>query len=173
MKTLRWFCAFALAAALALPSARAQEPPKPGPEHEYLKKMEGNWDLTMKFGDMEDKGTVTYKMELGGLFLVGNLESSMFGGKFYGKSLDTYDAAAKKYVSWFFNNMGARPVVMEGTFDADKKVLTLAGEGPGMDGKPMKYKSTSEMPDNDTIKFTMWMGDVKDPGFTITYKRKK
>src|SRR5262249_24073449 len=114
-----------------------------------------------------------YKMELGGLFLVSNLESSMFGGKFYGKGLDTYDAATKKYVSWFFNNMGARPIVMEGTFDADKKILTQAGEGPGMDGKPMKYKSTSEMPDDNTIKFTMWMGDGKDPSFTIVYKRKK
>jgi hypothetical protein len=76
-------------------------------------------------------------------------------------------------VSYFFNSMGARPVVMEGTFDNDKKVLTLAGEGPGMDGKPMKYKSTSEMPDDNTIKFTMWMGDTKDAAFTITYKRKK
>jgi hypothetical protein len=173
MKTLRWFCLAALALALAVPSARAQEPPKPGPEHEILKKMEGNWDLTMKFGDMEDKGTVTYKMELGGLWLVSSLESTMLGGKFYGKGLDTYDPATKKYVSYFFNSMGTRPVAMEGTYDNEKKALSLAGEAPGPDGKPMKYKSTSEMPDDNTIKFTMWMGDGKDPAFTIVYKRKK
>jgi hypothetical protein len=45
----------------------AQEMPKPGPEHEILKKKEGTWLTTMKAGDMESKGTVTFKMELSGL----------------------------------------------------------------------------------------------------------
>ena len=47
------------------------------------------------------------------------------------------------------------------------------GDGPGMDGKPTKYKSVSHMPDDDTIHFSMYMGDGKDPAFTIVYKRKK
>ena len=173
MKTMRWLGVVALAAAVAVPSARAQEFPKPGPEHEVLKKLEGTWDVTMKFGGMETKGTVTNKMELGGLWLVANLESELLGTKFYGKGLDSYDTAAKKYVSYWFDSMGPRPVAMEGTYDKDKKSLTMAGEGPGMDGKPTKYKSTSEMPDDNTINFTMWMGDGKDPAFTIVYKRKK
>ena len=33
------------------------------------------------------------------MWLTGNLESEMFGTKFTGKSLDTYDTAKKKYVS--------------------------------------------------------------------------
>ena len=45
-------------------------------------------------------------------------------------------------------------MVMEGTYDKEKKTMTMAGEGPGMDGKPTKYKSVSEMPDDDTINFT-------------------
>ena len=88
MTTARWFCAAALAAVLAAPAARAQEPARPGPEHEVLKKMEGNWDLTMKFGGMESKGTVTYKMDLGGLWLVSALESDLGGQKFSGRGLD-------------------------------------------------------------------------------------
>ena len=32
-------------------------------------------------------------MELGGLWLVGSLQSDLDGQKFHGKSLDTYDAA--------------------------------------------------------------------------------
>lgn len=173
MKTLRWLCAAALAAALIAPAARAQEPPKPGPEHEVLKKMVGDWDLTMKFGGMESKGKVTYKMGLGGLWLVSDLESDLFGSKFYGHGMDTYDAASKKYVSVWIDSMGTRPMTLEGTYDKDKKELTLSGDGPGMDGKPTKYKSVSSMPDNDTINFTMYMGDGKDPAFTIVYKRKK
>ena len=172
MKTLRWFCALAVVALFGV-AAAAQEGPKPGPEHEILKKMEGNWDLVMKFGGMETKGTVTYKMDLGGLWLTGNLESELFGTKFQGKSLDSYDAGKKKYVGVWIDSMSTHPMLMEGTFDKEKKTLTMIGEGPGMDGKLTKYKSVSTMPDDNTIDFSMYVGDGKDPAFTITYKRKK
>src|SRR5262249_239816 len=74
MKAVRgsWAVARAL---LVVPAARAQEPPKPGPEHEILKKLAGTWDVTMKGGGVESKGTVTYKMDLGGLWLVSSMES--------------------------------------------------------------------------------------------------
>jgi hypothetical protein len=173
MTTLRWFCAAALSVALAAPVAFAQEGPKPGPEHEMLKKMAGTWDLTMKFGGGESKGTVVYKMEPGGLWLSSQLESELFGQKFWGKGLDSYDAAKKKYVGVWVDSMSTSPMVMEGTYDAAKKTLTMAGEGPGMDGKPTKYKSVSVMPDDDTINFSMYVGGGADPAFTIVYKRKK
>ena len=54
MTTLRWFCAAALSLALTAPAAVAQDGPKPGPEHDYLKKHAGTWDLTMKFGGMAE-----------------------------------------------------------------------------------------------------------------------
>ena len=98
MKAVRWFCAAALVAVLAAPAARAQDFPKPGPEHELLKKHVGTWDLTMKFGGMETKGTVTYKMELGGLWLASTLQSEFAGMKFEGRGMDSYDAGRKKYV---------------------------------------------------------------------------
>ena len=112
-------------------------------------------------------------MELGGLWLVANLESELFGQKFTGKGLDTYDPAKKKYIGYWFDSMGTSPVSMEGTHDKATKTMTMEGTGPGMDGKPMKYKSVSVMADDDTINFTMFMGDGKDPAFTIVYKRKK
>lgn len=173
MKSLSSFCAVALSAVLVAPAAQAQFPPKPGPDHEVLKKLEGNWDLTMKFGANESKGTVTYKMELGGLWLVGSLESELFGAKFSGKSLDTYDAAKKKYIGVWADSMGTMPMMLEGTFDKATKTMTMSGDGPGMDGKPTKYKSVSVMPDDDTINFSMYIGDVKEPTFTIVYKKKK
>src|SRR5262249_32330939 len=85
--------------------APAQGPPKPGPEHELLKKHVGTWDTTMKADGMEFKGVVTFKMELGGLWLVGSLESDLAGQKFSGRSMDTYDAAKKKYVGLWFDSM--------------------------------------------------------------------
>jgi hypothetical protein len=96
MTTARRLCAAALAAVLAAPAALAQEGAKPGPEHEVLKKLEGNWDLTMKFPGGESKGTATYKMDLGGLWLSSTVESDLGGQKFSGRGFDTYDAGKKK-----------------------------------------------------------------------------
>jgi hypothetical protein len=138
-----------------------------------LKNLEGTWDTTMKAGGMESKGAMTYKMELGGLWLVGSLESDLGGQKFQGKSLDTYDAGKKKYVSVWFDSMGTTPLTMEGSYNKEKKTLTMVGQGPGMDGKVTTWRSVSKMSDNDTIEMSMFVGDGKEPMFTVTYKRKK
>lgn len=165
---------FAAIVALALTSsASAQEPAKPGPEHEALLKRAGTWETTMKAGGMEFKGSITYKSDLGGLWLSGAMESELFGQKFSGRSLETFDAGKKKYVSIWVDSMGTAPVLTEGAFDKAKKALTMEGEGPGMDGKPAKYRSVAEMPDDNTINFTMYIGDGKEPMFTVVYKRKK
>lgn len=168
---MRWIAV--VTAAVLAGAAWTQEMPKPGPEHAILKEREGTWTSTMKFGGMESKGTLTLKMELGGFWLVGVLDSELFGQKFSGRSLDSYDQAKKKYVSVWVDSMTSAPVLMEGTYDKEKKTMTMTGEGPGMGGKPIKYKSVSTMPDADTMEDTMYMGDAKEPAFTVTYKRKK
>jgi hypothetical protein len=166
--------ALIVAAVIAFPvTVTAQEPARPGPEHEQLKKKEGTWETAMKFGDSVSKGTATFKMELGGLWLVGSLDSELLGQKFSGRSMDCYDPLKKKYVSLWFDSMNTSPVIMEGTYDKEKKTLTLAGEGPGQNGPATKYKSVTEWPDADTEVMTMYMGDGKDPSFVVTYKRKK
>ena len=121
----------------------------------------------------ESKGKATYKMEVGGLWLVSTFEGDMGGTKFYGRGLDSYDAAKKKFVSVWVDNMITSPMTMEGTYDKAKKTMTLSGEGPGMDGKPAMFKSETEMPDDNTMNFRMYIGGGKEPAFTIVYKRKK
>jgi hypothetical protein len=152
---------------------RAQEFAKPGPEHQLLQKKEGTWETVLKSGGAEFKGTVTYKMELGGLWLVGSLESDLGGQKFYGKSMDTYDAAKKKYVEVWFDSMGTTPLTMEGTYDKVQKALTMVGKGPGKDGQVTTWRSVSQIQDNDTVLMSMYVGDGKEPMFTVTYRRKK
>jgi hypothetical protein len=155
---------------------RAQEAPKPGPEHDLLKRLEGSWEATVKAGPEESKGTMTYKMEMGGLWLVSSFKSNFGGMKFEGKGLDSYDAAKKKFVGVWVDSMMTAPMITEGTFDKEGKVLTMTGEGPGLDGKPAKLKMVTELKDNDTQVFTMFAPDKdgKDQvAMTITYKRKK
>jgi len=104
--TCRVFLACALAIWLA-PSTRAQELPKPGPEHEHLKQFEGKWDATVKAGPMESKGTMTYKMGLGGLWLFSHFEGDFGGTKFEGRGMDTYDPIKKIHAVSGFQNDGA------------------------------------------------------------------
>ena len=172
MNSMRYLCAITLACLIA-PPANAQETPKPGPEHEILKKQVGTWDATMKMEGMETKAIATYKMDLGGLWLASTFEGEFGGMKFSGRGLDSYDPAKKKYVAVWVDSMSTSPMVMEGTYDKEKKTLTMSGEGAGMDGKPTKYKSVSVMPDDDTINFSMYIADGAQPAFTIAYKRKK
>ena len=117
-----------LAVLTAVPAFAQPEQPKPGPEHEMLKKHAGEWTTVMKAGGGEFKGTYSAKMELGGLWLVGSLESDLGGQKFSGKSLETYDAASKKFVSVWADSMGTKPMHMEGTYDEKTKALTTTGD---------------------------------------------
>ena len=168
---------FALAALFVVaPTALAQAPPQPGPEHKQLKELEGTWDAVMKFGEQESKGTVVYKMELSGLWLTSDFQGAFGDQKFSGKGLDGYDPMKKKYISLWVDSMSTSPVTSEGTFGKDGKVLTMIGEGPGEDGKPSKVRMTTEHKDKNTLHWTMF-GPGPDGKevlmFSITYKRRK
>lgn len=173
MKMFRLMFVAAAVAVLSVSAASAQDGAKPGPEHEMLKKWEGNWDATMKMMGMEIKGTSTYKMELGGLWLASTFEAEFFGSKFTGKGMESYDANKKKFVSVWLDSMSTSPMVLEGAYDKETKKLTMTGEGPGEGGKVQKIKTVTEFKDENTAHFEMYMGDVKEPSFTIVYKRKK
>jgi Protein of unknown function (DUF1579) len=171
-----WFV-LALVALLTPASSRsfAQDPVKPGPEHELLKGMEGTWEATVKFGGQESKGTMVWKMGLGGLWLLSNYEGEFFGQKFEGHGMDSYDSIKKKYVSVWADSMATSPMVTEGTYDAAEKKLTMEGIGPGQDRKPAKMTMVTEFKDRDNMISTM-----SGPGadgkqavmMTIVYKRK-
>jgi len=155
-----------------VPSAWAQEPPKPGKQHDHLKRLVGIWDAETESG----KGTMTYKMDLGGLWLIGDFEGEFGGMKFQGKGLDTYDSATKKYRSVWVDSFSTAPRIMEGNLDKDNKVMTMTGEGPGQEGKTTKYKSITEITDADTVNFDLFMVEnhgKEQPMVKITYKRKK
>lgn len=163
---------------LVLAGARldAQPPtPKPGPEHEALKKFAGDWDATVAFMGNESKGTYHSQVALGGFWLIGNFQGEFGGAKFEGRATMGYDPAKKKYVSSWVDSMGPSITTGEGSFDADGKIYTETGEGTGPDGKPMKVKSVYAFSDADNMTLTMYnVADGKEQEFfKITYKRKK
>ena len=137
-----------------------------------MERLVGTWDAETESG----KGTMTYKMGLGRLWLIGDFEGEFGGMKFQGKGLDTYDAATKKYRYVWVDSFSTSPRTMEGKFDNDEKVLTMTGEARGPDDKPVKFKSITEIKDADTLDFSLFMVDIdgkEQPMVNITYKRKK
>jgi hypothetical protein len=169
-------CVAWCAAALVPNTLLCQNLPTPGPEHAVLKRLEGEWTATVKMGGTETPGTMTLKMECGGLWLVSDFHSEFGGQKFQGRGMDGYDPEKKKYVSVWVDSMSTRPMLLEGSFDKEKKLLTLTGEGPGPDGKPAKYRNTTHTPDDDHQTFIMHVtgADGKETQvMTITYVRKK
>jgi hypothetical protein len=153
---------------------QSQIPPKPGPEHKLLEDLVGTWDATMKMGDAEIKGSITYKMELGGLWLVSTFQADLGPFKMEGKGLDCYDPVKRKYVGVWVDSMSSSPMVMEGTAEKEGKIVTMTGDGPGPDGKPAKYRSVTERKDKNTIVFNLYVAgtDGKEQTFTVNYKRK-
>jgi hypothetical protein len=159
-----------------LARVQAQPPfPKPGPEVEKLKQFEGTWDATAKGGPETSKGVMHYKMGLGGLWLTGHYEGSFGDIKFEGRGLDSYDVNKKKYVNVWVDSMSTAPMLSEGEFDKDGKVLTLTGKSVDHDGKPTNHKMVTTIKDKDNMTFQLYMGEQGKEKLmlTIDYKRKK
>jgi hypothetical protein len=159
---------------LGVGPAAAQDMPKPGPEHEMLKKFEGQWNAKASFGGQESNGTISFKVTLGGFWLLEHYKAELGGMSFEGRGTTGYDPSKKKYIGTWVDSVNPRMMIMEGSFDKDGKLFTSTGDG-FMDGKPMKLKSVYEFKDNDNIVFTMYqVADGKDQQlFQINMTRKK
>jgi hypothetical protein len=153
-----------------------QEFPKPGPEHEKLKELVGTWDAVMEMGDQKSKATATYKSICDGMWLASDFQGSLGDAKFQGHGLDGYDLQKKKHVGVWVDSWTSGPMHFEGNYDPTTKLLVMTGESPGPDGKPQKFKNTTETKDKDHFTFKMYM--VQPDGqeqlaFTIDYTRRK
>jgi len=156
--------------------AVAQEFPKPGKEHEELRKVEGTWDAVMEMAGQKSKAKATYKSICGGMWVESDFEGDIFGTKFTGHGLDGYDQNKKKYVSVWVDSMSSAPLHMEGNYEADGKTLVMTGESVGPDGQPQKFKNVTETKDDDHFTFKMFMvqpGGEEELAFSIEYTRRK
>lgn len=173
--------ALAALALAAAGTARAQEPPKPGPEHELLKSEVGTWDASVEMAmapgqaPSVSKGVETNTM-LGGMWLLTDFKSEMGGQAFEGHGVAGYDPAKKKYVSTWVDSTMTTLTVSDSSYDGATKTMTGSMEMPDATGKPATFKTVTEWKDPDTRLFTIWGPgpDGKEwAGLKITYKRRK
>lgn len=169
-----------LAAGLFVGSTLSQDDmgmgaPKPGAEHALLKKYEGAWDATNEMMGMTTKATFHCKLACNGFWLMSEYKGDFGGGTFTGYEQMGYDTAKKKYVSTWIDSMSTGIMMMEGSFDAATKTITMTGEGPDMTGKIVRHTGKTTWADDNTFIYTMSAPgpDGKEAQMMkITYKRK-
>jgi hypothetical protein len=157
----------------------AQEMPKPQAEHQKLSQSVGTWDAAIETVGMDgkshnSKGVSVQKMGPGGFWLIDDFQGEMNGVQFTGHGAFGYDPLQQLYVqSWL--SMSPMLMVFTGTFDKAGKVLTMTGEGPGIDGRPIKVKNVRTWTSADSMTFEMFvvMPDGKEwKNMTIIYTRR-
>ncbi len=153
-----------------------QEVPKPGPEHEKMKELEGTWDAVMDMGGQKTPAKSVYKSICGGMWLESDFEGSFGESKFQGHGFDGYDQIKKKYVGVWVDSMSSKPMHFEGDLDPKTNITTMKGESVDPEGNTVKFKTTTHRKDKDHFTFAMFMilPDGKEhQSFTIEYTRRK
>lgn len=148
---------------LALALLALQDPPAPGKEHEWLKQLEGEWDVVAKFHHdanepaLEMKGVETSRLGLGGFWLLTDFKGEIFGAAFEGRGVLGWSPFKKKYVGTWIDGMLPHLAVSEGELDPAGKILRMSTEGVDFStGKPVKERWVTEIVDVDTHTFALY-----------------
>ena len=111
---MRHAVAAIVASALCVTVGLAQEPPKPGPEHQRLSPFVGTWTFEgeLKPGIMGPGGKITGTDRItwmpGGFYLERRVDGKMAGAEMKALEIMGYDAAKKVYTFTYFDNMGSQ-----------------------------------------------------------------
>lgn len=162
MKThmIGWSLLVALGTSIAV--STADEPqqgqmPQPTKEHEWLKKLEGEWAIQ---GECTDPNGATKQIKgsesnelLGGFWSIGRVEAE---GDQPMKGIFTlgFDDEKKKYVATWVDSTHGTLWRYEGQLDSGGKVLTLEGEGRCPIEGMIKVKEIIEVQGPDKRTFT-------------------
>src|ERR1043165_3833124 len=159
----------------------AQDMPKPQKEHEWLQQIVGDWDTVGEIvaepgqPTIKNKGSESCRL-IGGFWALSEHKGEIPGaGPFTGIFTLGYSPEKKKYVGTWIDSVSTHLWTYQGSVDASGKILSLETEGPGLDGKPTKFREVIEVKDKDHKVFTSSAEkDGKWTTFlTMSYTRKK
>jgi len=196
----KWFALAAVALLVCTTAFAADAPPKmtaeqqammekmtkaatPGPQHEMLKKMAGEWNakVTSQMDPSQppqvEQSTSTLTMLMDGRYCQEVASGNMMGQPFSGMGLTGYDNVLGKYVSTWVDNMGTGIMTSVGTADASGKVITWIGTmSDPVTGKLTKERMVTTIKDDDHHTFEMYGtppgGKKEMKMMTIEYSRK-
>lgn len=134
----------------------------PTAEHEMLKKLTGAWSARIKRFEakgarpIESTGEFLARMDLGGLFLVRDMNFGLQG--FQGRGLTGWDPIQRAFVGTWVDC--ASPIIYRtvGHFD-ERGRYCEESTGPELDGTQVRVRLTSEIVDKDQMIFHMFHGE--------------
>src|SRR5947207_3559888 len=147
---------------LALAMRQQEEPPKPGKNHELLKRFDGSWQVHGKFWDETGKSTAEFTfVETGtlccnGLWLIYTDKGEYQGKPYEGHGTLGYDEHKKKFVGTWVDSMGTSIDIGEGSLDEKGKVFTYVSAVPDADGNSTRYKRVTEIKSDDLQMMTVY-----------------
>ena len=143
--------------------AKWQASMTPGPQHEHLAKMAGDWTyvntMWMAPGAQPTKseGTMHAEMMLGGRYLSEHWTGTMMGQPFEGHGTDAYDNVTQQYEGTWIDNMRTGIMTSTGTCDDAAKACTYTNTmSDAMMGKKTSSRSVVSWLDANSFKFEMY-----------------
>ena len=135
----------------------------PGPQHQMLAKMAGEWNATVKYQMdpsqpwQEEHSTSTITNLMDGRYSQEVTSGTMMGQPFSGMGITGYDNVTGKFVSTWIDNMGTGILTSTGTADASGKVIQWIGSmSDPLTGKPTKERMVTTFVDDDHHTFEMY-----------------
>lgn len=126
---------------------------KPGPEHQWLKRLVGQWTYHVAGGPSENdggEGTESFR-PIGELWVVGEGRGEMGGAPAETQMTLGFDPRKGRFVGSWIGSMMTEFWLYDGQLDSAGQVLTLDSEGPSMtgDGTRARYQDIIEFQDDD------------------------
>ena len=154
--------------------------PAPGPEHQFLLKKVGEWEVDCSYfmsGDdaVEAKGADRVEA-VGGYWTVGHFEVELYGKQISGRAVTGYDPEKMAYIGSWHDSATPFFYYFEGQYDEIEKTLRMEGDNTDpMTGNLVTYRSVEEFVDDDTRRFTLSVETtpgVETPILRYEYRRK-
>jgi hypothetical protein len=130
-----------------------EDPFRPGPQHEMLRRQAGTWDAVLivkdeKGEELRTRGTLS-TVPHGGFHTSDSFEGDFMGMKLAGRGINGYCAARKQFFRFWTDSMTSSPMTLYGDYDATKRELTMRGECLGRSGTLEKCRTVTRFRDDD------------------------
>ena len=156
---------------------------QPGPEHQQIGKVVGEWDVACTMwcqpGQPPDRstGTDTFTSKYDGRYLKGKYTGSFRGQPFTGHTTKGFDRAAKRYFTTWCDNMGTGFVYLTGTSNDGGRTITYSGEMVCPISGPMSVRQVETHQSDDRFTIDMYQtpksGGAESKSMELAYTRRR
>lgn len=136
----------------------------PGEHHKHFAKLEGEWNAAVTtwqapgIDPVKAEGKSTYKVILGGRYLMQDFKGAMMGMPFEGIGISGFDKVAGKHTAVWIDNFGTQTMYSEGMCSDHcmKETHETTMKSP-MTGEDMKIKMITTIIDDNKHVFEYYM----------------